>query len=280
MYILTKAMRDEFIGGLSNRYARALPTKSIATKGDIMFAATHLYAYGTPFVLPLNATRQPHYDRTDIPLLNTLLEPFVTTVWKYFNESAAPSTQTDFDRVHEQLCEEFLQNIAAGGRYTHTYGNAQKMVNILFKYLACFEDSSLYADWFKYCHMALDGYTYSGGYRLPFYSKVVYPAMHNSSVDLVAWSNIENHSYYQSIVDDVISYVSTHPKTYNDYLDICARFPILTSIPRVAPKDDFVLTPFEAEFFVWVISKACQERSSSGRYTYSIRFVRSIEALL
>lgn len=44
------------------------------------------------------------------------------------------------------------------GLKSATYGNAQKMINILFKYLTCFDDYPKYADLFSYCHMPIDGY--------------------------------------------------------------------------------------------------------------------------
>jgi hypothetical protein len=36
------------------------------------------------------------------------------------------------------------------------YGSSQKMVNMVFKYLACYSDYASYADYFKYCHMPID----------------------------------------------------------------------------------------------------------------------------
>lgn len=278
MYIQTTNMRDEFIRGLSANfpYASYLSSKHISLESDIMFAATNLYSYGTPF---WTRGGQLHYNIADIPTIASVLRPFVHIVWEYFRRPA-PSTQADFDVVHKEMCDEFLNNISAAGRYTHTYGNSQKMVNVLFKYLACFYDAVAYQDWFKFCHMALDGYTYRG-YRLPFYSKIVYPAIYGHSAHgLVAWSNIPTYSDYKEIADDVITYVSSHPITYNDYLDICAHFPVLTTIPRLAPENDFVCTPFEAEFFLWVIAKACIETHPTGGYVYTNTFVNTIKRLL
>ena len=98
MYIVTQNLRDEFIGGLRYRYARDLKNKEIAEKGHIMFAATHLYAFGTPFANQ-GKTRQPRYSSHDISKLTTVLTPFVNMVWNYFR-SPAPSTQADFDVIH------------------------------------------------------------------------------------------------------------------------------------------------------------------------------------
>ena len=138
-------------------------------------------------------------------------------------------------------------------------------------------DASMYSDWFKYCHIALDRYTYNG-YRLPFYKKIVYPCIHGCTApEFDSWSNISIYSDYQIIVDDIVSYVSAHPKTYNDYVDICVRFPTLPTISKLA--EDYILTPFEAEFFIWIIAKACMKKNSAGKYVYPSSFVRDIENL-
>ena len=157
MYIIDATARTSFIGGLRFRYARALPTKSIANRDDIMFAATHLYAYGTPFA-NRGKGKQPHYTPADIPHLETVLEVFVDMVWQYFNDKPnTMNTQANFDSFHEKLCDEFVEAFRDDGVYVHTYGNAQKMVNILFKYLTCFSDYVKYADLFSYCHIPIDG---------------------------------------------------------------------------------------------------------------------------
>ena len=36
------------------------------------------------------------------------------------------------------------------------YGSAQKMVNMVFKYLACYKDYATYQDCFEHCHMPID----------------------------------------------------------------------------------------------------------------------------
>lgn len=72
----------------------------------------------------------------------------------------APASQADFDAMHEELCGSFLaqyndllrQNSLEG----QAFGKAQKIVNMTFKYLYCFDDSAEYDDWFEYAHMPID----------------------------------------------------------------------------------------------------------------------------
>ena len=196
----------------------------------------------------------------------------VDRIWSYFNTSPATS-QTEFDFFHKELCELFLSGCNTKG-YSHSYGNAQKEINVLFKYLSCYADSPEYAEWFRYCHMALDRFTYNG-YRLPFYRDVVYPVVHGCSAgNLSAWSKLRE-SEYTNIISEIVNYVANNPKTYNEYLVICADFPIFTNIPKLSQKTDYALTPFEAEFFLWAIAKQCMDKS-----IYTTDFVKGIKIQL
>lgn len=274
MYILTSDMRKEFVNSLNYNYSPSLLSKQIDNRSDIEFAATHLYAYGTPFV-NRGVRRQQHYTFNQIPQLKNVLYNFINEFYNFFH-SHVPKTQSAFDIIHEELCNLFLNDTSNAG-LKHTYGNAQKMVNILFKYCACFSDAPRYAKWFKYCHMAIDRYTYNG-YRLPFYRYIVLPSLKGSSVgSLQAWSSISNYKDYKNIIDDIISYISSKQKTYNDYLYICDQFSILTNISKL--KNNYILTPFEAEFFIWIIAKECSKRCGNA-YVYNHIIIKKIKALL
>lgn len=172
MYIIDPTMRTNFILGLRPRYARLLPNKLIRNRIDISFAATNLYVSGTPFFNYNNAARGlvRQARMTSAADVERTLIPFVDKVWKYFNQHPnTNNSQANFDRFHEELCDLFLSSFAIAG-YVHTYGNAQKMVNMLFKYLTCFADYSTFADLFNYCHIPIDGKILGGfylAYRVP-----------------------------------------------------------------------------------------------------------------
>jgi hypothetical protein len=263
-------MRSEFICNLRLSYARQLPTKNIKSRADIMFGASELYFSGTPFS-NRGKYRQPRIEQfSDIEFA---LAPLVDRIWSYFNTSHAATCQTEFDYLHKELCELFLSGCKEKG-YTHSYGNAQKEINVLFKYLSCYADSSVYAEWFRYCHMALDRFTYNG-YRLPFYRDVVYPKRHGCSAgNLSAWSKLSEPEY-SNIISEIVSHVTNNPKTYNEYLTICADLPLFINIPRFSKEDDYELTPFEAEFFLWAIAKKCMDKS-----VYTTDFVKGIKIVL
>ena len=70
------------------------------------------------------------------------------------NDSSIDS-QEAFDAKHKELCKKYM-DLLKNERYPIKYGQAQKVVNMAFKYLFCCEDASSKPA-FKYCHMPLDG---------------------------------------------------------------------------------------------------------------------------
>ena len=157
MYLIDPTVRNGFISGLAEspkyRYALTLPTLSITNQSDIEFAAVKLYRSGTPFDNQGRTRQSRMQNEADV---RATLAPFVEKIWKYFNEAPnTGNTQANFDRFHEELCELFQTLFAAAG-YAHTYGNAQKMVNMLFKYLTCFSDYNAFAGLFEHCHIPID----------------------------------------------------------------------------------------------------------------------------
>ena len=270
MYIVTRELRDEFINGLAVNfsYAGQLPTKQIGSVNDIVFGATHLFLAGTPF------GRQRRMTGEDT--IKATLEPLCVRIWNYFFIEPTLATQAEFDKFHKECCLMFLQLCQNNG-YAHTYGNAQKFVNVLFKYLSCYQDAHMFADKFQFCHMALDGFAYAGGYRLSYYRDVVCPAISRDNSNLKAWSKL-SQTEYQTIVNDIASYVATHPKTYNTYLRYCHSLGLFTSAKPL--KNDYVLTIFEAEFFLWTITAHMQKKDTNENYLYDMAFVRNIQNLL
>lgn len=89
-------------------------------------------------------------NKKDIPLVN-----LSDKIRRYFKEGTAE----DFDTWHkERFCEKFIVELRDNG-YIASYGQAQKVVNMAFKYLYCCEGAEKYKDKFANCHMALDSFT-------------------------------------------------------------------------------------------------------------------------
>lgn len=121
---------------------------------------------------------------------------------KYFSEEKAPDSEPAFDVFHELLCQKWYQMFEDSE--IGTYGKAQKIVNMSFKYLFCCEDArTKYKDHFKYCHMPLDSFT------LEWYKREIIPEK------VAVWSNLDLSSY-RIIQDNIRKYVN---KTGNTPLE-------------------------------------------------------------
>ena len=82
-------------------------------------------------------------------------------IYDYFNnEGNTTNNQINFDKFHEILCDKFLKGIntirATAGLSDMSYGQAQKLINLTFKYLTTYDDYLDFADLFSYCHMVID----------------------------------------------------------------------------------------------------------------------------
>ena len=86
------------------------------------------------------------------------LSKLINEIKKYFDKKAAPTKEEDFDGFHSDLCNIWYD--AFKGSNLGTYGKAQKIVNMTFKYLYCCDDFRTTKEGhFAYCHMPLDSYT-------------------------------------------------------------------------------------------------------------------------
>ena len=74
-----------------------------------------------------------------------------SSIQKYFKD------EENFD--HSKWCIAFINDIQEYNEYEARYGQAQKVVNMAFKYLYCCKGADKYRDKFEYCHMPLDQFT-------------------------------------------------------------------------------------------------------------------------
>ncbi len=138
-------------------------------------------------------------------------------LFKYFTCSKEPTIDqaSKFDEKHKELCDiwcnEFNNDFG-------TYGKAQKIINMSFKYLFCCDDApgmvenSKYKEHFEYCHMPLDSFT------LIWYKRNV-----DKEKKDYTWSKI-NYEEYIGI-----------QKNIRDYLN----------------ESEDELSPLQKEFIVW-----------------------------
>jgi len=91
---------------------------------------------------------------------------------------------------HEDLCEFFCENLRKLGYTNINYGQAQKVINMAFKYLFCYDGAEAYKSVFEKCHMPLDSYT------LAWYRKL--PKAKDEKAHIrydTKWSNLEEAQY-------------------------------------------------------------------------------------
>lgn len=89
------------------------------------------------------------------------LEDLARRLFDYFQTTVkTPCNESKFDEFHEMACDAFLRLMNdirdTKGYSPLNYGSAQKMVNMVFKYLACYSDYATYQGCFKHCHMPID----------------------------------------------------------------------------------------------------------------------------
>ena len=75
-----------------------------------------------------------------------------------------------------------------------TYGKAQKIVNMTFKYLSLFDDANQFSNVFQYCHVAIDRYIIEEvnqqckNFKTPLYAQ-------QKAAPAKAWSNYDYNDY-------------------------------------------------------------------------------------
>lgn len=106
--------------------------------------------------------------REDIKHLTVATADKIATTIAHNTPSGA-RCQEDFDEIHRALCTDFLNQLNSileqrsnePSIDSQSYGKAQKLVNMLFKYLSCFSDIDSRSGWFDLCHMPIDAYVLS-----------------------------------------------------------------------------------------------------------------------
>lgn len=167
-------------------------------------------------------------------LMERLGKPFENRFISYF--TGAPLAKEDFDAWHHETCKMFLDKLNGedGNKDRFPiykdlkYGKAQKIVNMMFKHLYCFQSKE---DWetkwepyFEHCHVTMDNFT------LEWFKRNVSPFQRVES-----WSKLE----YLDDTEDKNGYLFYQTKIRKFFAD--------------QPKDSIYrkVTPFQAEFYIW-----------------------------
>ena len=191
--------KDEFAKYVASRIKSVrnnpLTVRRLDNYDDVLLACQDVYNSG--IIFPLLAKRKGL--DVSVPLADLakrLFDYFRTTVKSPYNEAA-------FDAFHEKTCEDYLKSvnsIRCDVNYVPlNYGSAQKMINMVFKYLACYSDYTTYEDCFEHCHMPIDSRILckiKKDYNIPeikitFYSKFCGGATFKGK----SWTKLDNQLY-------------------------------------------------------------------------------------
>ncbi len=208
-------------------------------KEDILLAVKKAYIDMTPRTIKgLADIHNKTFNEAFDNILSELADRFIN----YFK--SAIKSETEFDNWHKDVCEKFQEDfnnlLENYNKETSqiSYGKAQKIVNMTFKYIYCFDNninSDYFSDYFKYCHMTLDSYTLNW-----FLEDVRNWVKENNDFkfnkkEIHAWSNLREGNY-----NDKFSYLWIQTQI-RAYLKQQTKYPT---------------TPFYAEFIIWQEEKA------------------------
>ena len=157
-----------------------------------------------------------------------------------YNDLDTAVVCVDFEDWHEKMCDSLLNlinerykdQIGQKQEYAEVqYGKAQKIINMTFKYLYCFDCADKYLEKFVPCHMTIDAYT------IDWVADVVQPlpAKHMRNSATIKWSK----SFSKGNKNEKYTYLWYQDKIKNfletNYLD----------------QNNRPLMPLVAEFYAW-----------------------------
>ena len=159
-------------------------------------------------------------------------EDAIVKEFKAYFTNPAPC-EKKFKESHIRLCNAWINSFEDGSSLG-TYGKAQKIVNMTFKYLYCCTNIDNFENHFKYCHMPLDSFT------LEWCKRNIQEVDPNK---IGSWSKME----------DKKSDTSKIPKNkekyyYPFYVKKIVEF--INNINQGQPEED-KLTPLQLEFIIW-----------------------------
>lgn len=174
------------------------------------------------------------------------------------------SSQDEFDKWHEETCNKYCNGMNnSGSAFNFTYGRAQKVLNMTFKYLYCTDAYKAKIEPIApYLHMTLDGYT------LRWYKNVVVDYLNNKCFENIKsnaiseWSKINNNEHERSYINiqkDIRKYLAD---SQNYQYVITTKVIADNSLQQQEGKDSKNILysipfdkerrgPFFAEFIVW-----------------------------
>jgi len=136
-----------------------------------------------------------------------------------------------FDELHHKWCNFLIEQFKNKTGEPLKYGQAQKIINMAFKYLCCCVKIDIFQDYFKFCHMPLDSVILEWIWRNR--GKAEFSEMKINKSSIGPWSSINWSDDDKNDLDDEGQY------TYMFYV---------RTIRRIIGDEK---NPLEAEFSIW-----------------------------
>ena len=141
-----------------------LYTRHLSNRDDVIRAVKNVYYHKNTLWAHARGGKGLNRATREHPFIEQVDEQLSLVGGQIFNYLNNPTLRTvsraNFDVFHKQLCLTFLSGIngirARAGIPAMSYGQAQKLINLSFKYLTCYEDYMDYYEYFEQCHMVID----------------------------------------------------------------------------------------------------------------------------
>lgn len=176
---------------------------------------------------------------------------FVNRFKQYFKENS--KDEENFDKWHKETCKVFLK--ALGDVYEKlSYGKAQKIVNMTFKYAYCLPGAEKKKMYFKHCHMPLDSFTLQWFKRdIVKNDEIRIRDNEHNRVGLIPnWSNIRSEDDWTNVKKSEINSREKIPYCYEEITKAIRDYLALEDRNDNLKKGDIVL---ENEFYIWEYTK-------------------------
>ena len=222
MWIINETYRDNFESQLllrknvaSTIENKPFSERKISNYCDILLAIDEIFYSKILFPNKNKLVLIPHI----------FLEIVAIKIYNYFNlRPNMENNQKNFDLFHDSLCEQFIKDLIP--YYSNaSYGNAQKLINMTFKYLSCYSDFMDYSDLFSYCHMPIDSII------LDSLESIGVLGVKNQKYCGIPWTKFNKNDYLEL----VNNYRKTIMVIKDPELTYLALEYILWSLPRKSP---------------------------------------------
>lgn len=162
--MITAAQKNSF-SNKSNIKKHKLTERRIDTLDDIVYSARVIFGDPQHLHAPVSliSHRNKSIQNLNMEKVDIILIKLSEKIFDFFQNSRnSIYTQKAYDDFFINTCRWFIDELnveaAKNEVSTFAFGKAQKLFNMIVKYMACFEDANEYENVFRFAHMPVDTY--------------------------------------------------------------------------------------------------------------------------